>query len=289
MNVLDLRGPQFLQLYLLLLALATAASLILRRLLRGPGPWSRQQVIELSPLEIAYLSGGESGAVDAAIAVLVQRGVLIADGPTRRISATGIASSNVTVVERAICTLAEGRSRRIDEVRAAARATADPLAHRLRNNELILAPGAMLLARFVPAALMFALLALGIAKVQVGVSRNKPVGLLILLCFATTVIAIAFAAAKLLRTRRGDAVLAKFRSRHTALNTTGRADASLLSEQDVALGMALFGPTILTGTALRHLRTAMRPPDRPSSGNGGGSSCGGGGCGGGGCGGCGGG
>ena len=51
-----------------------AAAFVLRRILRGPGPDIRLTPITLAPMEIAYLSGGERGAVDAAIAGEAERG-----------------------------------------------------------------------------------------------------------------------------------------------------------------------------------------------------------------------
>ncbi|HEX4795110.1 MAG TPA: TIGR04222 domain-containing membrane protein [Humisphaera sp.] len=301
MNVLDLRGPQFLELYLLLLILSTVTAIILRWLLRGPGGDPGRSISDLQPLEIAYLAGGPKGAIDAAITSLVRRGILAADGSTRRISCHGILPSGASALERGLYTLTQNRSRRIDDLRSSAQALADPHAHRLRQNELLITGGNAILIRILPTGVMSALLWLGIAKVMVGLDRNKPVGFLVLLCILTGIIALMFLLIESRRTRRGDAVLSRIRSGHSALRTTARADAMLLSDADAALALALYGPAILSG--MPDLRLTLLPPPRPATSDGGsswssscssgsscgGGSCGGGGCGGGGCGGCGGG
>ena len=78
-NPLDLRGPEFLLLYLLLLVAAGCAAVILRWALRLPADEPVGEDVRLGPYEVAYLAGGEQLAADAAIASLVQRRVLAVD------------------------------------------------------------------------------------------------------------------------------------------------------------------------------------------------------------------
>ena len=71
MNPFDLRGPDFLVVYLVVFAVVMALAGLLRWYLRLPGGEPQLEVTELSPYEIAYLAGGENLAVNAAIARLV--------------------------------------------------------------------------------------------------------------------------------------------------------------------------------------------------------------------------
>lgn len=304
MNVLDLRGPQFLQLYLALLAAVTIAAILLRWLLRSPAddlPWPLPKYL---PLELAYLSGGPQGAVNAAIAGLVQSGAIEVDAATRRLSAQPKDCRNATVLERVVYSLAAKGSGKIDDLRAAAKPMADEFAFRLQKQGLVLSDERATVVRLFPAMLILALLALGIAKIYVGISRNRPVEILIFLCIVTAAIAVPFIAKRPLRTRRGDRVLGKIKSQNAALEETASTGAKYLSDEDLTLAFALFGPAVLAGGTLTNLRTALFPPPRQSDGwfhgcgsagsscgssCGGASGCGGGGCGGGGCGGCGGG
>src|SRR5215203_2927012 len=84
MDPLELHGPDFLLLYFVLLLFATAIALLLRYALRTPAD-ALGRIPTLDPYEIAYLSGGSSRAIEAAAASLVRRGVVSADGATRRL------------------------------------------------------------------------------------------------------------------------------------------------------------------------------------------------------------
>src|SRR3954467_13614328 len=75
MNLLDLRGPEFLLLYLVLMAAAILLGVLFRWLLRGPGG-NPPPADQFDPYHIAMMRGGVREAANAAIAALVYRGVL---------------------------------------------------------------------------------------------------------------------------------------------------------------------------------------------------------------------
>src|SRR5437868_3873105 len=102
MNILDLRGPEFLQFYLGLLALLTVTALVLRYLLRGPGDEFPGRMPPLEPLEIAYLAGGAAGAARGAVAALVQQGALAVGRGTGRLSIIGPAAPAASPLEKGI-------------------------------------------------------------------------------------------------------------------------------------------------------------------------------------------
>ena len=78
-NVLDLRGPEFLELYVALLAAALVVAFVMRWLLRGPGGEVPRFVARLEPLEVACLARGPQGVADAIITDLVHRRVVALD------------------------------------------------------------------------------------------------------------------------------------------------------------------------------------------------------------------
>jgi hypothetical protein len=134
--------------------------------------------------------------------------------------------------------------------------------------------------------------------VFVGLSRNRPVEFLLIACVVSVIIAWLAFGRRIPRTRRGEQFLADLRSAHSAI----RRRPVALEGDSLALGVGLFGTSLLYGTVHAPLARTLHPPKMRASdgssgggcgahscGGGGGGGCGGGGCGGGGCGGCGGG
>lgn len=141
-----------------------------------------------------------------------------------------------------------------------------------------------------------ATLVLGLTKIAVGISRDKPVGFVVLGCVALAVISLLALGRKPRRTRQGDAAVhgawKRFRESGQQAEWANRRRTEP-EEQPAALmpvAVALLGIGALGGTThaflhapVEHLRTGSG-----SGGGGCGTSSDGGGGGGGGCGGCGG-
>jgi uncharacterized protein (TIGR04222 family) len=140
------------------------------------------------------------------------------------------------------------------------------------------------------ALVMLIAVVFGAAKINVGMSRGKPVAFLVVLTVVAAVTAVAFLNAPQRRSRTGDDVLRMLRDRYAALEATARTRSESVTPNDLALSVGLFGVAVLYGTAHASLVRAMAPQssgDGSGGGSDGGGGCGGG-CGGGGCGGCGG-
>ena len=303
MNVFDLRGPEFLEFYVVLLIRATMAALVLRWALRGPGDDMSHLIADLDPYEAAYLTGGPRMVVNTALASLVHSGSLSIVS-SQKLREHNEPPGTSAPVERAVYKMvAEGR--RVNEVHSAAGQLTDALGCKLRAANLALMPGQKVSARLMPALLVACIFAMGAGKNSIGTSRGRPVTFLVLLCIVTAGIAIGFAVVPVYRTRAGDRMLKRARGEHAALHTSALHAPQRLEHSDLALALALFGPVVLSSGALITLRDALWPSKRgggwdgwdswsrcgggSSCGGGGGSCGGGGGCGGGGCGGCGGG
>src|SRR5947207_11780745 len=83
MNPFDLPGPDFIGLYITVLAVAVGAAIALRWCLRLPAESGDLDVDDLSPYHMAWLAGGRERSVKAAAAALVQRRLLrLQDLPT---------------------------------------------------------------------------------------------------------------------------------------------------------------------------------------------------------------
>src|SRR5688500_11334517 len=224
MSILDLRGPEFLQTYVTLLAGAVIAGLVLRRLMRGPFDEHPSWTPKLGALQVAYLADGPGGACGAAIAGLAHRNVIRAGGSPARLALRAVRPNDLTPLEDAIYTAAGVvGGANVRDVRRAALPHAKSLADELERLEFIMPLGRRLFVRFAPAALMLALLVLGIAKVAVGISRGRPIEILLFLCGAALAGFIAFLCTSNHRTVRGERFLRSLRDDNAALESTATA------------------------------------------------------------------
>ena len=303
-NPLEMTGPQFLKFYVILMIVAAIVARLLKRALVSPR-WTDSRHINLDPYEAAYLRGGARQAVDAAIAMLAQRQLLKVSKTARTVSTTAPLPAGAHWFERAVHqTISPSSGRQINDIRSSSllEPHTDRLAEQLKQRGLIPDDTRWQMARVVSGLLMLAVLALGVMKVFVGVSRHRPVGFLVFLCIITGIITMIVINSRPARTRLGEQALTQLRGESAALQMAARTRPELLASGDVALAIGLFGIEALafTNDTWTDLRAALRPPPSTSSGSSssscGGSSCSssscgsscGGGCGGG-CGGCGGG
>lgn len=292
-SIFDLRGPEFLFLYIFLLAVASLAALALRSALSTPGG----DVVApppLPPLDAAFLAGGRDQAVDAAVAALVQRKLVDVEPTSRTLKVARPAPAELDALER--CVHDEiGPSATIHSVRRATGWRFDTLRPRLEQLGLMLRDQDSWRPRVVPTLAVGAVMVIGAIKLMVGLSRDRPVGLLILLLALTGYEMFLLVTTAPRLTRRGDRTVELLRLRNSALKTTVLARPERIAPGDLALAVGLFGAEVLRIGPMAPLGQALapRPAAAASSGDGGGGSdggsCGGSGCGGGGgCGGCGG-
>jgi uncharacterized membrane protein YgcG len=152
-------------------------------------------------------------------------------------------------------------------------------------------------APWVTLAPVAATIVLGLAKIAVGISRDKPVGFLVLGCVALAVISLLALGRKPRRTRQGDAAVhgawKRFRESGQQAEWANRRRTEPAAQPAalMPLAVALLGIGALGGTTHAFLHSPVENLRTGSGSAGGGcgsSGDGGGGCGGGGCGGCGG-
>ena len=307
MDALNLRGPEFLVWYLQVFALAGVAFFILRWLLRrAPDPALRP---DLDTFEIAWLKDGPRGVARAALTALHRRGLIKVDGGWISSRATTGAGVGLSAIEEAVLRALEYRRKLPADIEHDLAAKAGEIEARLARKRLALSPGGKALVRWIPLLGMVACFSVGVAKVGIGVSRGRPVGLLVFLLVASAVLLVLAARWRARRTSAGDRRLEALTYRHAALRTTlNTPDGVGIEPADAGLAVALWGTAALSTVALAPLMYTFEPRkalaasrddtsgSSSSSWGGGASSCGGGGGGGdggggggGGCGGCGGG
>ncbi|HEX6077400.1 MAG TPA: TIGR04222 domain-containing membrane protein [Micromonosporaceae bacterium] len=296
-------GPDFLKVYIGLGAAVSALAVILflwTRYRSGtPHRDSRASAGDLTPADAAYLRGGPAAAVLCALAALRTRGLVLA--PSRRRLATSRTSvpGETSGLERAV----HEAVRRQAPYRRIARAPQvreelDAVDTKLTDMGL-LSPGPHRTVLRAVELAMFAILAVGIARIVAGIGNQKPVGylLLSLVGFGTVVIWFHFLARRFPRTRFGDRVLGYLNSRYIHLAPAHHPSWRANGAETAAMSVALFGaaavyasdPTFATRLGMSDSAAASGGSSYSDGSGGAGAGCGGGGCGGGGGGGCGGG
>jgi uncharacterized protein (TIGR04222 family) len=303
MDILDLRGPEFLAFYLSAAVVAVGVGWVLRRVMRGSasGAVVPAGAEALDALEVAYLASGPRLAINTAIASLYQRGAIRLAGKTgkasRSIEPGEAVLEPLPALERQVLRyVASSPPRRIYDVHR--NVGTESVRERPRRLGLLLTREGRLQAALLGVLPLLLVLAVGLMKIQVGAGRHRPVGILIAFCVITVVVMAVMLAKSPRRTAAGDAVVRGMRSRHAGLRSTAASHPTSLAPADFAMAVGLFGATVLVTGPMSELRAALGPPagSTSSCGSGGCGSgscgsggCGGGGCGGGGCGGCGGG
>jgi uncharacterized protein (TIGR04222 family) len=292
-NPLDMRGPQFLLFFIIAFAIALAIGVAVR-IWGGDDDELLEKDAQLDASELAYLNGGQKQLTQAVVAGMLHEGSL--ELTHEKSGWFGLE----TVCLRAAQPLG-GRSPVAQLIHKEASgpnglaisglpSVVTPLAERVKQSledRGLLGSGQLEFKAAVPMAIV---LLLGIAKVGVGLWRDKPVGLLIGGCVIAMIATLLLMKSPRL-TRKGRRIVAQWKEKHSNL-AGGSANGTSISPADMMLSVAMFGLATTGPMHFQELRKALGPGNTSASCGtscGGGGGCGGGGCGGGGCGGCGGG
>jgi uncharacterized protein (TIGR04222 family) len=269
-NPLDWSAGPFLALYSTIAIIIFAWGFSVRSMI-GPAAQASRR---LSPLELAYLAGGERRLGDAVLLSLTSgHGASIEPKDHK-----------ITVTDQTPLTALLGRPLSLsvwpNMTRRQFQTAVKPIVERVRRRlqELGYCPtgGQMTSFRMTVLPFIGLLLAFGMTKAFVGAERHHPIEILLILLILTTIGGIVLAM-RSTRTRAGKDVLRSSQASHA------RASRAPL-DHELLLAVALSGAVVLSGTAYASVYAASRTMSSYGGCGGGGSSgCGGGG---GGCGGC---
>lgn len=283
-NPFNLVGTEFLGFLIPMMIAAACVGRVMRSSMLKPAPDPSDDQLNLTWEQTAFLAGGYPRLTTAAIARLVERGVLRIEGDKLEVGGP-TPEEAFTPVEEAVMLSAPISKTNLKPVQNAVEARFSETAAQMESEGFILSSGRQTSigsAALMPMALV--ILGLAVPRLAMGVVNNKPVGFLIFAMFAGGILGSVFVLAGSLRlSSRGQNLLAAHQSRHAGLKTGAATDA--------ALAVALFGTAALAGSAVADLQNWYpRRTDASSGGCGSGCGTSGGGCnGGGGGGGCGGG
>jgi len=294
-NPFDLRGPEFLVLYIVLGTLVTFGVVAYRR---QSEPTAAVAGPLTDYLRIAYLRGGAEEALRIAVLALIDRGLItVVEDEKLKAAYPQVPAGLQRTEERLLdsCKDAIAAHEILSDASLKVTVTAECELQLIRAGLL---PDAELKSRR-ELSLVLAWLFMGVVaawKVLVALGRGRTnVWLLIVACavfmFVLSRLANPF------RTLAGESMLADLRTLFSALRDRAASISINTGNNDLPLLAAVFGVHSLPGSSSSIARKLFRKPGSPfgsssSSGCGSGGSCGsascGGGCGGG-CGGCGGG
>lgn len=301
----DMAGPEFLGFYFWLEVACLVFGLFLRNVLRTGGPDAPETISPLDPDSVAVLASGRSSAINSAIASLVQQGACTLDPGTASLEPVVDSIPNSGGLPAALFNWTKMPGPHpVSAARTVASHELDDIEDDLRNQGLVVPPDQARFVIWVPLLVSMVAPILGSAKIDVGLSRGRPVEFLVLACVASVALNLFVFARRPVRSRMGDALVGQLRRQNAHLR-----DIATTREQptpsEFAMSTALFGVGILAAGSLGYLVPLLAPPvprqgtgggcsgNSPynCSGGGGTSSCGGGGgsCssgGGSGCGGC---
>ncbi|EPX59262.1 hypothetical protein D187_003166 [Cystobacter fuscus DSM 2262] len=291
MDPLDWNGQQFLTLYGPFLLLSFVGAVFWKKWLNQPGDAPTAVQLDMDPYQVAALEG-EATTVMTAVVALVHGGALRLE--EEAFSVVTAPPTGASGIERAVHAAVAAGYNSLEALREAARTEFSRLEESLRTRGFLRTPEQDTGYTQYPLWFFGAVLSIGAMKAMMGMLRQKPVELLVLLLLLGAC-GLLFLGRDHRLTGRGQKALAMLREMHEPLRLTASSEGSAetMRPRDVALAMGLFGMGALSFLDVHPLRDYLLPPAASGGGGGsggdGGSSCGGSSSCGGGCGGCGGG
>jgi uncharacterized protein (TIGR04222 family) len=296
MNPFNLSGPDFLVFYIFFSAVVLGAAWYSRRQAES-GPTPRMDISD--PYLIACLRSGETEALRLAVLALIDRGLLIANNTWIERAAHATPKDTHYAIEAAVLRGVVTRTS-VESILSDVWLKRECRPYRERLEAEGLLPNESTKSqrrrRFLLASM--ALAGVGLIKIAIGLSRDRPVVFLFILMIAAVVVLAATSFSRL--TARGRQVIDEIGAIYGGLKDRASDIHRGSDTSEMLMLEAVFGDTAPAPTEYAFAWT-MFPQDASSSGGGdsssgggggdsssGGGGCGGGGCGGGGCGGCGG-
>lgn len=287
MNPLDWQGPEFLLLYALLAGLSIVFALAYRRWQAG-----NQRHAPLSQLDtsaIAYLLGGDARLIETVVGDLLLRKAAQFNAETGRTQVLWVPSEFDPHAREIAQQLQQNGD--LDTLTARCQPTVRAIRIDLERRGLLHAPERARQVAVLSALAPATVLLFGLAKIAIGVARDRPVLFLVLFAIALAVVCLVLINKRARHTRAGLVAIAELKRRHSRLMRAPR-------DKEWGLALALAGTAVLSGTAVAAFHDFRHPPGSSSgssssdsstggssdsssdSGDSGGSGCGG--CGGGG-------
>ena len=286
MNPFNLSGPDFLVIYIFFSTGVLVAAWYFRRQAES-GPTPKMDLSD--PYLIACLRGGETEVLRLGVLALIDRGLLIADNTWIGRAAHATQKDTHNAVEAAVLRAVGTRTPVASILNdVSLKKECRPYREKLEAGGLLPdeSTKSQRRRRFLLASM--ALAGVGVIKIAIGLSRDRPVVFLFILTIAAVIVLAGASFSRL--TARGRQAIDDIQAIYGGLKDRASDIHRGSATAEMLMLVAVFSVTALPPTEYAFARTIF-PQAASSSGGGGscgGGGCGGGGCGGGGCGGCGG-
>lgn len=237
---LDWDGPTFLRLFTGLSIVSIAIALVAYRRLQAGDERAAGPTPTPTPFELAYLGGGPSRVLDAAVMDLMGRRVVRWNQ-----AGDGLVVEPRTGTLPPVLDAVAQRIRRTPKISTLARSTAEiaaPIRATLSDRGLLAANRLLSPQALLPMLPIAATWLLGAAKIHVGVDRGRPVEYLAALMVVLTILAVLILVFRPKRSAAASRLLESEKARNAAAIRAPRA-------QDMAIAVALGGTAVLVGTA----------------------------------------
>ncbi len=299
MNPFDFDGPTFLTFYIVLSVFAVLGALICRSALRTPDDPNINIDSLANNESIAALQGKWQSVLHVALAKLLREKAIEFDKRKKFLGKVVLPFSgdyylianrepneNDTDLEQEILKATAGDGMQVEKIGKSLKLDAERIIEISESNGLLETKSSYLSAQLAAAFLLGSTLLIGVIKLIVGISRDKPVGYLFL-CLIVLVVISVLVIRRPKRTKAGNRIFNDLLYQHYSLKSKAKNKPKNLGPEEIALAVGLFGISTCDAPELSRLKTEVQSTSANSGGCGS-SGCGdGGGCGGG-CGGCGG-
>lgn len=266
MNPFNLSGPEFLVLYALVTLGAFGLAWLTRVSMSVADEPGAAPSRDLTSEEIAYLAGSDAMVINASMAKLVHGGIIAQNPETKVLESRQGLPASPTSLDRVIYDATREGSATFGVIWKDGADHFDSIRDRLRSYGLLVSPTQNQRLQNVCFLIAMAAPAVGLVKILIGMSRGRPVVILMILCMVTTALAWCLFRRPVFRTRQGEDNLNLLRNEHAALETQGTQSLTGLSAGDVMLAVALFGLPLLAGSQLGSFLLAFQPTPQSSAG-----------------------
>ena len=255
-NPLSFPEPEFLNFYLMVSGIGAVFACYWRFRLWQPTPL--ESFSHLDAYETAYLTKGGYRAINTAIVSLVQSRHLTLLRDSQTLVLANDLPQDSHPLEQVILQAVE-RDGRIGWIRQSALPAVEPISKSLQNYGLLLNDAQAEVFRYYPALVACSVLPMGIIKLLLEISLQRPIGRLTMLCGLIGLLGYCFLREKpLYRSRVGDQLLHSLRSDHKNLKKAPHSNTTQSSFQ-FPLAVALFGSGVLAESPLADLGNALAP------------------------------
>ncbi|MBL0029345.1 MAG: TIGR04222 domain-containing membrane protein [Rhodanobacteraceae bacterium] len=289
LNPLDWSGPKFLLLFMVLMIISLSFALAQRRQV---GVARASSVSGLDPSAVALLAGGESRVVERVVGELLARNAAQFDARSAHLQIKHVPDGLDATADAITRELQ--RDGNLGTLATRSAGAMAPLRRGLEQRGLMWDRDAAAAFARRSAVAPLLVLGLGVAKIAIGIARDRPVALLVVLCVLLAIATLVLWFKRPGQTQAGRDALAALRQQHARAVRAPR-------DHEWPIALALVGSSVLAGTAYAAFHDYRQPASTSSSSDSSsssssdsgssdsGSSDSGGGDSGGGCGGCGGG